>query len=457
MQIPAHRLPLRDYQKEIVQAFNDPKIDEMLLIIGRRGAKTTTTYSEGIVPNMVKEVQTAVGVYPTAKMGFDNFWTNIEDDGFRTLDHLPKPLLAGSGQSNSEDDMRRTLINGSIFRVLGATNYDALRGANGKIYWFDEFADQNIEAVNVVAPITEANGGKRIYTGTPKIDGVNGETMRRMHEAFKKDKTGTKYTCYIDATHYMTPEQLEKSRQGYILRNGNDFKFKQEMLLDWGQSSSSHYYGQIMMKKDKDGTIGIYPYNPAFPVFTAWDLGRSDNMVIGFFQFFKGKPRLIDVYDQNGSSIEIAAAFLKAKPYVYGWHFLPHDGTVASTNDGVSRLQTLYKAGITNASILKRQGLAVGVGYVEDWLPKLLINAATTGRVVQNLRLYKKKYNPNTGDYMGAQHDSASHAADMVRYLCTALNSYWNEKGEFLLAPENSQSEYQSDLVSVPFISLGSL
>jgi len=452
MQVPAHRLPLRDYQKDIVQAFNDPKIDEILLVIARRGAKTTTTYSEGIVPDLVKEVQTAVAVYPTAKMGFDNFWTNIEDDGFKTLDHMPKALLAPSGQSNSDDDMRQTLINGSIFRLLGATNTEALRGANGKIYWFDEFADQLIEAVNVVAPITERNYGKRIYTGTPKIDGINGETMRRMHEAFKKDKTGTKYTCYIDATHYMTPEELEKTRQGYILRNGNDFKFRQEMLLDWGQASTSSYYGAIMSAKDKDGSIGEYAYNPAYPVYTAWDLGRSDTMVIGFFQYYKNRPRLIDIHEAVGSSIKNMIPVLREKPYVYAWHFLPHDGSVASLNDGVKRLTILHNAGITNSSTLKREGVSVGIGYVEDWLPRILINAGTTGTFSQKIRIYRKKFNPNTGDYQGADHKSESHIADMLRYMCTALQYYFNEKGEFILSPSVAQEEYSSDLAQVTFV-----
>lgn len=450
MDVPAHRLPLRDYQKEIVQAFNDPKIDELLLVIARRGAKTTTTYSEGIVPELVKQVQTAVAVYPSAKMGFDNFWTNIEDDGFRTLDHLPKALV--SGQSNSDDDMRQTLINGSVFRLLGASNAEALRGANGKIYWFDEFADQSIEAVNVVAPITERNKGKRIYTGTPKIDGINGETMRRMHEAFKKDKTGTKYTCYIDATHYMTAEELEKTRQGYILRNGNDFKFKQEMMLDWGQSSSASYYGEIMGLKDRNGTIGEFPYNPSYPVFTAWDLGKADAMVVLFFQYYKGKVRIIDRIHVTGSNIKVMAQQLKLKPYNYGWHFLPHDGTVASLNDGQNRLQTLTEMGITNASTLKRQGISIGVGYVEEWLPKILINLGTTGDFSRKIRLYKKKYNPTTGDYMGATHDSNSHDGDALRYLATAIHFYWDQKGEFLLAPQSSEAEYQSDLVSVSFV-----
>ena len=101
MNIPAHRLPLRDYQKDIVKALNNPDIDELLLVIARRGGKTTTIYSEGLVPEMVRNVLTTVAVYPTAKMGLDNFWTNIEDDGFKTVDHLPRELLASGGQSNS--------------------------------------------------------------------------------------------------------------------------------------------------------------------------------------------------------------------------------------------------------------------------------------------------------------------------------------------------------------------
>lgn len=454
MQIPFHPLPLRPYQEDIRDSFHNPDVDEMLLVIGRRGGKTTTVFSEIIVPELVKKVQTIVAVYPTAKMGFKNFWNNIENDGFKTIEHIPKGLI--KRQSNDEDDMRIELINGSVFMVLGAGNAEALRGANGKLYWFDEFADMPIEAVNVVAPITDANGGKRIYTGTPKIDGINGETMRRMHVSFKKDPT--KYTCHVKATEYMSPEQLEKVRQGYILRNGNDFKYKQEMLLDWGQSSSASYYGQIMSRKDKDGSIGQFPWNKAFPVYTAWDLGKADSMVVLFFQFFKGRPRIIDIIEKEGSNIKAMAKELKSKPYVYGWHFLPHDGTVASLNDGVSRLNTLAEEGYTNASTLKRQGLGVGIGYVENWLRKILINEGTTttqnGSFHRRLRKYKKKFNPETGNYAGADHKTQSHIADALRYMCTALTLFFTEKGEFLLAQDTDRTEYQSDLATVSFVNV---
>lgn len=459
MQIPAHRLPLRDYQEEIRDALDDPALRQAVLVVARRGAKTYTVFVEHIIPAMTKEVMNAVIVYPTAKQGFKNFWTNIENDGFKTLNHIPKEIRAG--ESNSEDDMRITLMNGSNLFVLGANNPEALRGANAKIYFFDEFVDIPSGALGVVRPITNMNKGRIIIASTPKQDGISGGTFKKLHEAAKTRKN--QYTCYIPGDRFMTKEEMEILRQDYIDEYGNDFLYKQEILLDWGQSSSASYYGEIMGKKDKDGTIGLWPYNPSYPVFTAWDLGKSDSMVLGFFQYFKGKPRLIDMIEVNGSNMKTMADALKARSkqlgYHYAWHFLPHDGTVSSLNDGQSRIETLHAEGITNVSILKRQGVSVGIGYAEKWLPKLLIDLPGTGGTLglsRKLRVYRKKFNPYTGDYLGADHKSQSHIADMIRYLCTALEKFFNEKGEFLLAPENQQTEYQSDLVEMPFISLTS-
>lgn len=448
MQIPAHRLPLRDYQQEIVRELNRDDLRQAVLVVARRGAKTYTVFTEYIVPQMVKEVMNVVIVYPTLAQGFKNFWNNIENDGFKTLNHFPKSLVLRQG--NTEDDMRLTLINGSTLMVMGAQNAEALRGANAKIYFFDEFVDLPSGVLGVVRPITNMNGGKIIIASTPKQDGISGGTFKKLHEAAKT--RDNQYTCYIPGDRFMTPEEMAVLRQDYIDEYGNDFLYKQEILLDWGQSSTASYYGEIMGIKDKDGTIGEWPYNPAYPVYTAWDLGRSDSMVIGFFQFFKGKPRLIDLIEVNSLGLNTLIEAIKEKPYLYGWHFLPHDGTVASLNDNVKRIDYLHKNQITNASTLKREGVSVGIGYVEDWLPKLLINVGTTGDLTRKLRIYRKKFNATTGDYVGPDHKSESHIADMIRYLCTVLQYYFNEKGEFALAPENNAPEYESDLATVTFV-----
>jgi phage terminase large subunit len=450
MQIPVHRLPLRDYQQEIVTALSAEDLRQAILVVARRGAKTYTVFVEHIIPEMVKQTMNVVIVYPTAKQGFKNFWTNVENDGFQTLQHIPKSLIAS--QSNSEDDMHITLINGSTLFVLGATNAEALRGANAKIYFFDEFVDLPSGVLGVVRPITNRNGGKIIIASTPKQDGISGGTFKKLHEMAKIRPR--QYTCYIPGDKFMSQEEMETLRQEYVDEYGNDFLYRQEILLDWGQSSTASYYGEIMGKKDKDGTMGEFPWNPAYPVFTAWDLGRSDSMVVGIFQFFKGKPRLIDMIDVNGLGLNVIAEKLKELPYRYAWHFLPHDGTVASLNDNVRRIDYLNKLGISNVSTLKREGVTIGIGYVEDWLPKLLINLGTTGDFSRKIRVYRKKFNPATGDYQGPDHKSQSHVADMLRYLCTALQYYFNEKGEFLLTLDDSQTQYESDIANVTFVSV---
>jgi len=447
MQIPAHRLPLRDYQEEIITALDDDDIRQAVLVVARRGAKTYTVFVEHIIPQMVKEVMNAVIVYPTLSQGFKNFWNNIENDGFKTLEHIPKELIAQ--RSNSEDDMRITLINGSTLMVLGAQNAEALRGANAKIYFFDEFVDLPSGVLGVVRPITNANGGKIVIASTPKQDGISGGTFKKLHEAAKT--RDNQYTCYIPGDRFMTPEEMEVLRQDYIDEYGNDFLYRQEILLDWGQASTASYYGEIMSKKDKDGTIGEWAHNPAYPVFTAWDLGRSDSMVILFFQYFKGKVRIIDMYETHNFGLDSIIPVLQSKPYNYGWHWLPHDGTVASLNDNVQRIAYLHSKGINNASTLKREGVSIGIGRVKDWLPEALINDGMTSGLSRKLRIYKRKFNPTTGDYIGPDHKSESHIADCTRYLFAAVALFFNEKGEFIYSPEDNQTEYASDLVTVPF------
>lgn len=444
MNIPAHPFPeLRDYQKDMKRAYFDPNIIEMDVVIARRGAKTTTIFSECIVPDLVTKTQTIVLVYPTKKMGFRNFWTNIEDDGFRTLDHIPASLIIQS--TNTEDNMMITLANGSIFMVLDAKDAEALRGANARVYWFDEMADQYIEAVDVVSPIIKRNKGKFVFSGTPKFDGRNGETMRKMWEAAGKNPK--KWRCYIDGSHYMTPEEMEELRQDYMLRNnGNDFKYKQEILLDWGQTSDSSYYGAIMDKKRKNRSIGSWPYDPKIPVFTSWDLGTDDATAIIFWQYKDKKVYIIDYYETNNIGYEPIINFLKTKPYVYKWHFIPHDGSVREQSDASTRLGKLQKLGLGNASLVKREGVGDGINRVIDNLPLSFINASMTYELVRKASLYQRKRNGLTGEYEGPVHDTTSHASDALRYLYAAIEQMFDKKtGRFFYDDYQETTSYETD------------
>ena len=418
MNIPRHRLPLRDYQKEFLT--NVRNVRQAVLVWARRGAKTYTVFVEHIIPRMVEESMNVVIVYPTAKQGFKNFWTNIENDGFKTLEHIPKELIAS--QSNSENDMRITLINGSTLFVLGATNAEALRGANAKIYFFDEFVDIPSGALGVIRPITNLNGGQIIITSTPKQDGISGGTFKRLYEAAKKRPD--QYASFVPGDRFMTPEQMEVLRQDYIDEYGTDFLYRQEVLLDWGQSSMTSYYGDILYKMKTAGRIGDHPYDARHPVYTSWDLGGGKGTTaILFWQYYNKQLRIIDQHETHDIGDEAIAKFVQSKPYNIGWNYWPHDGARADS-DIVSRIAKIRALGLINTSLLIRKGKEDGINRTIDLLRKdtTTIHLPTCEPAVEKWKLYQRKYNEFTGDYEGPEHKTESHISDALRYCAEAID-----------------------------------
>lgn len=452
MQVPVNFDP-RKYQQDALTALDSGCLFAVWCW-ARRGGKDFTAFGYA-VKKMVEKPMNVVLVFPTKQQGYESFWTNVENDGTKTLDHIPKSLI--ESQTNSPSNMKITLKNGSTFTLLGASEPDALRGANGKLYIFSEFVDLPSEALDVVIPIVEVNGGQIIIQSTPKIDGVSGGTFKLLFDRAKKlmsagDKT--QYASLVTAREYLSDEQLERIRQNTIAKYGNDFWYRQEFLCDWGQASASNYYGEIISQLKTKGHVGLYPYDPTYPVYTVRDMGISDNLALGFFQYYmrdgKMRPHLIDYYESSDVSNASVIAYITSKPYVYGWHFFPHDGSVRDS-DLVERIEKHRELGLVNSSLLKREPKEDGINRIIDKLGDCYFNEPLVSKVLDKLILYKRKYNPLTGDYMGPEHKTESHAADMVRYLFKAIDQDFDTKtGAFLYAPNNLQTTYESNLIQTP-------
>lgn len=449
MQIPVNFDP-RDYQREALAAL-ESGVRRAVWCWARRGGKDFTAFGYA-VKKMVEQPMGVVIVWPTQKQGYDNFWTNTENDGMKTLDHIPASLIAS--KISSPTNMKITLKNGSTLTLLGATEYNKLRGANAKLYIFSEFVDLPSQALDVITPIVEVNGGQVIIQSTPKIDGISGATFKMLFDRALKNWTKgdkTQYASFITAKEYMTNDALERIRQDTVAKNGNDFWFRQEFLCDWGQAGSSSYYGAALQVVETKGLLGLYPYNPAFPAYTAWDLGTSDSTAITFFQYIKMKPRIIDYYETHDIGYAPIIAFLQMKPYNMAWHFIPHDGATRDQSDAVQRIYKLQDLGLLNSSLLTRENLEDGIRMAVEGIASTEINEATTDMLIRKLRLYKRMFNPLTGDYLGPEHKTESHAADTVRYLYTAIRQYFDEKtGEFLYAVGKVQTEYEGNQVAMP-------
>lgn len=441
MQVPVNFTP-RPYQLEALKALDNGSIMNVWCW-SRRGGKDFTAFGYA-VKKMVETPMNVVLVFPTKEQGKNSFWNTVENDGFKTIEHIPEALIASQDNSN----MRITLKNGSTFQIMGASEPDSLRGANAKLYIFSEFVDIPAAALDVIRPIIAVNGGQIIIQSTPKIDGISGGTFKILFDRAAANPRD--YASRITAREYLSEEQLEEIRQETIAKNGNDFWFRQEFLCDWGQASSTAYYAYILQKLRERQGIGHFPHNAEYPVFTAWDLGVSDSTAITFFQVIKKKVRLIDYHETNNIGIESIVKFVQSKPYNYMWHFFPHDGAVRDS-DAIQRIEKVREYGLINSSLLRRTKTTDGIELVSKGLPLSEINELTTAELLRKLILYKRKYNGLTGDYIGPEHNTESHGADSVRYVFTALEQEFDkETGEFLYSPESAQSSYKGESMAHP-------
>lgn len=421
MHIPVNFKP-RWYQAEALRAL-ESGIKLAIWCWSRRGGKDFTAFAYA-VKKMVAEPMNVVLVFPTKEQGKNAFWDNVENDGFKTIEHIPKSLV----KSYDNNAMKITLFNGSTFQVLGTKDPDALRGANAKLYIFSEFVDIDSAAYDVIVPIVEVNGGQVIIQSTPKIDGISGGTFKMMFDDALKDWTENEnpmeYASLVTADEYLSEAQLERLRLKAIKKWGNDFFFRQEFLCDWGQASATSYYGQVLKMLEAADRINTFPYMPNYPVYTAWDLGMADSTAITFFQYYmaNNEPviRVIDYHETHDIGNEPIVKFVQAKPYNYAWHFFPHDGKVRDS-DAIERIEKIRNYGLINSSILPREQKEEGIKRAVEGFVKVELNEVATTELVRKLYLYKRKYNPHTGDYEGPEHKTESHAADSIRYMFKAI------------------------------------
>lgn len=424
MEIPVHFQP-RPYQAEFLK--NAPHYRFIVLEWARRSGKDLTGFAYAVT-RMVQEPMGVIIIYPTKTQGYNSFWNNVENDGFRTIEHVPKELVASL--YSTSDNMSMVLKNGSTLTLVGSTNNpESLRGANTKLYILPEFVDQPVGVLGILRPIVAANGGQILIQSTPKQDGISGGTFIKLLEAAEKDPT--QYAQRVDATQYMSEAQLTQVRSDYITEYGNDFLYRQEFLLDEGQALATSYYGNFITKARDQKRIGNFPHNPALPVFVSYDLGLSDSTAMLFWQYEKKKLNLIDAYETHDVGDEALIKYIKAKPYNYGWHFLPHDGAKRDDKEAIARIQHWRNAGIVNASLLRKENKEDGIRRAIQLLtePTTTINKATTTEFVRKLALYKRKFNQFTGDYEGPEHKSESHYADAWRYVNAAVEQGFRKDG----------------------------
>lgn len=88
------------------------------------------------------------------------------------------------------------------------------------------------------------------------------------------------------------------------------------------------YFTREIARCEKEGRLCDLPIIPGVKVNTFWDIGRGDYTCIWFHQQVGAWHHFIDYYEANGEQAPHFVKVLRDRDYIYGRHFLPHDGII---------------------------------------------------------------------------------------------------------------------------------
>lgn len=203
------------------------------------------------------------------------------------------------------------------------------------------------------------------------------------------------------------------------------------------------YYKQEMDALRKDGRIDGEPHDPSVGVYTAWDLGLNDQMVIWFVQIIRGVPHFIDYHESIDEGWDYYANLLSKKRYTYLGHIFPHDGNKRIRGDAgvVTDRELAMAVGIRPIKIVPRTpSVMIDIrNYCKPTLLQARFFEENCALGIQRLDNYRKEWDKATGCYKDSHfHDENSHGADAFRTFAVAF-----KKNLLGVADAAVQSNYQ--------------
>lgn len=247
------------------------------------------------------------------------------------------------------------------------------------------------------------------------------------------------------------PDVLEQERL-------NTLRF-QPQRYDWmwlgkyNTNTDGAVYGKWVAQMERDGRIKKGIFDPSLPVFTAWDLGFSDDTAIWWFQVAGNEVRLIDYYENNREGVRHYAEQVYGREiiniiygpngkvlnftlgnmidgierrleYQYADHYVPHDAANKLLQaGGRSVVDQLFEFGIktkvVHATSQQNQIEAARLTLEKTWADPEICKDG-----IRALRKYQFLFDENRNKYMDKpDHDSYSHGCDAYEIIAQVWKS----------------------------------
>lgn len=186
---------------------------------------------------------------------------------------------------------------------------------------------------------------------------------------------------------------------------------------DWNVFDSKWLYYQASIHEAMvEERVTDWLYDPKRPVYVAYDIWVSDNMVLTCFQFYNRMIAIIDCIAGTGEGIEYYINILEQKWYKVAMHILPHDAKQRRAGrELVSTADAFYDMWLPY-TVLEVSRKENGIRIVRSLFKRMYFEASKTKEMLDKLSLYRNKYDEKNRVFTWPVHDESSHWADSLRY-----------------------------------------
>ena len=320
-----------------------------------------------------------------------------------------------AGATVHESELRVDYPGGAQVRLYGADNPDAMRGVYFDGIVLDEYADMDPRVWSeIIRPALADRRGWAVFIGTPRGRNAFFELWRRS----QTEEGWFSMMLKASQSGLIPDSELELAR-----RDLTEEQYAQEFECSFDAAVVGAYYGKLMARAEAERRVAGVPYDPAAPVWTAWDLGIRDATAIWFAQVIGREIRIIDYYEASGVDLGHYVREINARPYACAGHIVPHDAQAKELGTGKSRLEVMEGLGLRHITLAPLHRVEDGINAVRMFLPKCWFDARKCARGIDALKLYRAEYDDKLQALRPHPvHDWTSHAADSFRYLALTLD-----------------------------------
>lgn len=220
---------------------------------------------------------------------------------------------------------------------------------------------------------------------------------------------------YYDNPYF--PEVLERERLDMLRRDPEAYRHIWEGEFDT-RYSGAVYAKQMAALQERGRITNLVQHDQAYPVYTCWDLGYDDATAIWFYQCAPKEVLLIDYYENNLEGIKHYCDFLKARPYQYHSHYVPHDAAHhLQAAGGRSIMEQARELGV-RMTMLPATTQQNGIEAVRKVLPACFFASGPCADGIEAMMSYHFDYSEDLGRFKSQPvHDWSSHACKAFELL----------------------------------------